>query len=188
MFIERVMQPLRRDFPELKVVFEHITTPQAAQHVSACDAPNAATITAHHLLFNRTHCSFGGLRPHRYLLPAGAQVKRIRLGVGAGRHLRVGRVLSRQRQRTASGGAERAVGLRRRLLSPAPAALEPGAEGFDAAGALDKLEDSPASTGPISTACRATHGQCCLHCEPWTLPRRCPPADATIDAAVLARR
>jgi dihydroorotase-like cyclic amidohydrolase len=52
-FIERVLQPLRRDFPGLKIVFEHITTKEAAQYVRDADATTAATITAHHLLYNR---------------------------------------------------------------------------------------------------------------------------------------
>jgi dihydroorotase len=68
-FIERVMQPLRRDFPQLKVVFEHITTRDAAQYVLASDRFTAATITAHHLLYNRNAIFKGGLRPHYYCLP-----------------------------------------------------------------------------------------------------------------------
>ena len=68
-FIERVMAPLRRDFPGLRIVFEHITTREAAQYVAASDANTAATITAHHLLFNRNALFVGGLRPHFYCLP-----------------------------------------------------------------------------------------------------------------------
>ena len=63
-FIERVMAPLRRDFPELKVVFEHITTRDAAGYVADADRFTAATITAHHLLYNRNALFVGGLRPH----------------------------------------------------------------------------------------------------------------------------
>ena len=68
-FIDRVLQPLRRDFPGLKVVFEHITTREAAQYVAAGDDHLAATITAHHLLFNRNAIFLGGMRPHYYCLP-----------------------------------------------------------------------------------------------------------------------
>jgi dihydroorotase len=68
-FIDRVMQPLRRDFPELKVVFEHITTKEAADYVASSDRFTAATITAHHLLYNRNAIFMGGLRPHYYCLP-----------------------------------------------------------------------------------------------------------------------
>ena len=68
-FIDTVMQPLRRDFPELKIVFEHITTREAAQYVAGADAFTAATITAHHLLYNRNAIFTGGIRPHFYCLP-----------------------------------------------------------------------------------------------------------------------
>lgn len=68
-FIEQVMMPLRRQFPELKVVFEHITTREAAQFVSEGDRFLAATITPQHLMFNRNHMLVGGIRPHLYCLP-----------------------------------------------------------------------------------------------------------------------
>jgi hypothetical protein len=68
-FIERVLSPLRRDLPELKIVFEHITTREAAQYVQQADANLAATITAHHLLYNRNAIFQGGIRPHYYCLP-----------------------------------------------------------------------------------------------------------------------
>ena len=68
-FIDRVMLPLRRVFPELKVVFEHITTAEAAAYVASSEGPTAATITAHHLLYNRNAIFTGGIRPHYYCLP-----------------------------------------------------------------------------------------------------------------------
>jgi dihydroorotase (EC 3.5.2.3) len=68
-FIERIMKPLRQAMPELKVVFEHITTKEAADYVLAGEGPTAATITAHHLLFNRNEIFKGGIRPHYYCLP-----------------------------------------------------------------------------------------------------------------------
>jgi len=68
-FIERQLIPLRRDFPELKIVFEHITTKEAAQYVNEADRFTGATITAHHLLFNRNAIFTGGIRPHYYCLP-----------------------------------------------------------------------------------------------------------------------
>src|SRR3546814_16932990 len=63
------MIPLRRMFPELKVVFEHITTRDGAHYVRDAQGPIAATITAHHLLYNRNAIFQGGLRPHWYCLP-----------------------------------------------------------------------------------------------------------------------
>jgi dihydroorotase len=59
-FIDQVMRPLRRDFPSLKVVFEHITTKEAAQYVAEAGPHTAATITAHHLLYNRNAIFSGG--------------------------------------------------------------------------------------------------------------------------------
>ncbi|MFT5933968.1 MAG: dihydroorotase, partial [Hydrogenophaga sp.] len=68
-FIEQQLEPLRRDFPELKIVFEHITTQEAAQYVAQADRFLAATITVHHLLYNRNALFTGGIRPHYYCLP-----------------------------------------------------------------------------------------------------------------------
>ncbi|MGB8517204.1 MAG: dihydroorotase [Gallionella sp.] len=68
-FIERVMQPLLKDLPDLRVVFEHITTKDAAQFVASAPDSIAATITAHHLLYNRNAMLVGGIHPHYYCLP-----------------------------------------------------------------------------------------------------------------------
>lgn len=68
-FIERVMRPLRADYPALKVVFEHLTTADGVDYVNGDQGPTAATITAHHLLYNRNALFHGGLRPHWYCLP-----------------------------------------------------------------------------------------------------------------------
>jgi dihydroorotase len=73
-FIDEVLHPLRKDFPQLKVVFEHITTREAVQYVRDANGPIAATITAHHLLYNRnaifmTVDGRAGVRPHYYCLP-----------------------------------------------------------------------------------------------------------------------
>ncbi|MDQ2139175.1 dihydroorotase [Alcaligenaceae bacterium B3P038] len=68
-FIDRVMIPLRRAFPELKVVFEHITTREGAHYVRDAEGPVAATITPQHLLYNRNALFTGGVRPHWYCLP-----------------------------------------------------------------------------------------------------------------------
>ena len=68
-FIERVMQPLLKDMPELRVVFEHITTKEAAQFVASAPDTIAATLTPQHLLYNRNAMLAGGIRPHFYCLP-----------------------------------------------------------------------------------------------------------------------
>ncbi len=68
-FIERSLERIRRDFPALRIVFEHVTTRDAVDYVCAADANLAATITPHHLLINRNAMFAGGLRPHHYCLP-----------------------------------------------------------------------------------------------------------------------
>jgi dihydroorotase len=68
-FIDRILQPLRKQLPQLKIVFEHITTQEAAHYVRDAEGPIAATITAHHLLYNRNAIFKGGVRPHYYCLP-----------------------------------------------------------------------------------------------------------------------
>ncbi|WP_394564158.1 dihydroorotase [Pantoea sp. SGAir0180] len=68
-FIETVMEPLRKQFPALKVVMEHITTKDAADYVESANENLAATITPQHLMFNRNHMLVGGIRPHLYCLP-----------------------------------------------------------------------------------------------------------------------
>lgn len=68
-FIDRVMEPVRKQFPALKIVFEHITTRDAAHYVLANGEYLAATITPQHLMFNRNHMLVGGIRPHLYCLP-----------------------------------------------------------------------------------------------------------------------
>jgi len=177
-FIERVMQPLRRDFPELKVVFEHITTREAAQYVAAADRFTAATVTAHHLLFNRNALFNGGLRPHYYCLPV------------------LKRELHRQALvRAATSGSDRfflgtdsaphAAVLKEASVCgagcyTAPAALELYAQAFDAAGALDKLEAFASINGPAFYGLPRNQGTVTLQRQDWTLPEALPFGDATI--------
>ncbi|MWD28846.1 dihydroorotase [Aquicoccus sp. SCR17] len=68
-FIDRVLDPIRRATPGLRVVMEHITTRQGADYVRSAEADLAATITTHHLIINRNHILVGGIRPHYYCLP-----------------------------------------------------------------------------------------------------------------------
>jgi dihydroorotase len=75
-----VLAPLQRDFPGLKVVFEHVTTQEAVDYVRSRDHHTAATITPHHLMINRNHLFEGGLRPHHYCLPV-AKRERHRLAL-----------------------------------------------------------------------------------------------------------
>ena len=68
-FIDTVLDPLRRALPELKIISEHITTKTAADYVMAADKNLAATITTHHLIINRNHIFVGGIKPHYFCLP-----------------------------------------------------------------------------------------------------------------------
>ena len=137
-FIERVMQPLLHRHPQLRVVFEHITTADAAQFVMAAPANVAATLTAHHLLLNRNAIFAGGIRPHHYCLPvlkrethrlalvkaATSGSPKFFLGTDSAPH-------GRTTKEAACGCAG---------CYTSHAGIELYAEAFEAAGALDKLE------------------------------------------------
>jgi dihydroorotase len=177
-FIDRVMRPLRRDFPELKVVFEHITTAEAAQYVAGSSGPTAATLTAHHLLYNRNALFTGGLRPHYYCLP----------------------VLKKERHRVAllqaatsgspkfflgTDSAPHAAALKEQSVCgagcyTAPAALELYAEAFESVGALDRLEGFASFHGADFYGLPRNSGTVTLARQPWTLPETLPFGDALI--------
>ena len=137
-FIDTVLKPLLKDFPKLKVVLEHITTKQAAEFVAKTDDNIAATITAHHLLFNRNIMFKGGMNPHYYCLPilkrethrqaliaaATSGSPKFFLGTDSAPH-------AQDNKETACGCAG---------IYSAHAAIELYAEVFDNANALDKLE------------------------------------------------
>ncbi|HAU57054.1 MAG TPA: dihydroorotase [Comamonadaceae bacterium] len=167
-FIEQQLIPLRRDFPELKIVFEHITTKEAADYVQESDRFTAATLTAHHLLYNRNAIFTGGIRPHYYCLP----------------------VLKRETHRQAlvqaatSGSAKFFLGtdsaphpahLKEHASGcagcyTAHAAIEMYAEAFDNAGALDKLEAFASFHGPAFYGLPRNSGTITLRRESWTPP------------------
>ena len=177
-FIERVLQPLRRDFPALRVVLEHITTKEAAEYVAAADAHTAATITAHHLLYSRNALFVGGLRPHYYCLP----------------------VLKRERNRQAlvraatsgspkfflgTDSAPHAAALKEASVCgagcfTAPAALELYAEAFEAAGALAQLEAFASFHGPAFYGLPRNRDRVTLARRPRVLPETLPFGDAQI--------
>ena len=177
-FIDRVMQPLRRDFPQLKVVFEHITTAEAAQYVAESGPLTAATVTAHHLLYNRNALFTGGLRPHYYCLPVlkkehhrQALVKaatsgspRFFLGTDSAPHAAV------MKEQSVCGAG----------CYTAPAALELYVEAFEAAGALDKLEAFSSFFGADFYGLPRNAGTVTLRRETWALPETLPFGDASI--------
>jgi dihydroorotase len=167
-FIDTQLIPLRRDFPELKIVFEHITTKEAAQYVADADRFTAASITAHHLLYNRNAIFTGGIRPHYYCLP----------------------VLKRETHRlalvqAATGGSDKfflgtdsaphPTHLKEHASGcagcyTAHAAMELYAQAFDAAGALDKLEGFASFHGADFYGLPRNTGTITLKRESWTPP------------------
>ncbi len=167
-FIDTQLIPLRKDFPELKIVFEHITTQEAAQYVAASDKYTGATITAHHLLYNRNVIFTGGIRPHYYCLPVlkrethrQALVKaatsgspKFFLGTDSAPH-------PAQLKEHATGCAG---------CYTAHAAMPMYAEAFDNAGALDKLEGFASFHGADFYGLPRNTGTLTLRKESWTPP------------------
>ncbi len=180
-FIDRVMQPLRRDFPELKVVFEHITTREAAQYVAESDRFTAATITAHHLLYNRNAIFLGGLRPHYYCLPV-LKREQHRLALAAAA---TGRLGSGAKFFLGTDSAPHAAVLKEASVCGAGcytalSALELYVEAFEAAGALDKLEGFASWHGADFYGLPRNRGTVTLRREPWQLPESVPFGDARL--------
>ncbi|MGO1119137.1 dihydroorotase [Rhodovibrionaceae bacterium A322] len=145
-FIDRVLTPLLKDFPELKVVLEHITTEDAARFV-ADGGPNlAATITPHHLIFNRNAIFEGGIRPHFYCLPIAKREKH-RLALRAAATSGSAKFfLGTDSAPHPQHAKENACGCAG--VFNAPYALESYAKVFDEEGALDKLEAFASENGP----------------------------------------
>lgn len=145
-FIERVMTPLRKNFPSLKVVFEHVTTKQAVDYVSASDGPTAATITVHHLMINRNAIFQGGIRPHMYCLPiAKREEHRLALrGAATSGHANffLGTDSAPHPQHAKETGCGCAG------VFTATAAVELYAQVFDEDGALENLEAFASLNGP----------------------------------------
>ncbi|UBM11416.1 dihydroorotase [Cupriavidus metallidurans] len=177
-FIDRVMKPLRRDFPELKVVFEHITTRDAAQYVAEAEGPVGATITAHHLLYNRNAIFTGGIRPHYYCLPVlKREIHREALVKAA--------TSGSPRFFLGTDSAPHARGLKEHACGCAGCytalhAMELYAEAFDAAGALDKLEAFSSFNGPAFYGLPRNSGTLTLTREDWELPAELPYGDTTL--------
>jgi dihydroorotase len=145
-FIDRVLEPLSTDFPELKIVLEHVTTEEAVQFVEASGPTIAATVTPQHLMINRNAIFAGGLRPHAYCLPVAKREKhrlavrraatsgsaKFFLGTDSAPH-------SREAKESACGCAG---------IFNAPFALEAYATVFEEEGALGHLEAFAAMSGP----------------------------------------
>lgn len=178
LFIDRVLAPTMKDFPELKIVFEHITTREAVDFVSAGDTHIAATITPQHLLYNRNALFRGGIRPHYYCLPIlkrethrQALVKaaisgsaKFFLGTDSAPH-------ARNRKETGCGCAG---------IFSAPLAIELYARAFDDNDALDRLEAFASFNGADFYGLPRNTGTLTLEKKEWTVPEHYPYGDDVI--------
>ena len=167
-FIDRVLQPLLHDMPYLRVVFEHITTKHAAQFVMNASDNVAATITAHHLLYNRNAMLAGGIRPHYYCLPV---LKRethrealVKAATGGSPKFFLGTDSAPHAQAT----KETACGCAG--CYTAHAALGLYAEAFEQAGALDKLEGFASFYGADFYGLPRNTQQVTLRKQAWQVP------------------
>jgi dihydroorotase len=181
-FIDRVLIPLRRDFPALRVVFEHITTADAADYVREAEPGIGATITAHHLLYNRNAIFQGGLRPHWYCLPVlKREVHRaalLRAATSGNPRYFLGTDSAPHAQRLKEHAAACAG------CYTAPHALELYAAAFELAGALDRLEGFASLHGPQFYRLPVNTGKVTLRRAPWEIPQALPfPGDAIVPLA-----
>ncbi|APE32130.1 dihydroorotase [Halomonas aestuarii] len=174
-FIERVMKPLLARHPDLKVVFEHITTAEAAAFVAAAPANVAATITVHHLLFNRNHMLVGGIRPHYYCLPILKRERHRQALVEAAISGSPKFFLGTDSAPHARGDKESACGCAGAYS--APAALELYATAFEQASALEHLEGFASHHGPDFYGMARNAETVTLMREPWQVPESLPYAE-----------
>ena len=167
-FIDRVLAPLAARHPALRIVFEHITTAQAAQFVSEAGPNVGATITAHHLLYNRNAIFTGGIRPHYYCLPV---LKRethrealVKVATSGSNKFFLGTDSAPHAQST----KEAACGCAG--CYTAHAGIELNAEAFEQAGALDKLEAFASFNGPDFYRLPRNADTITLVKEDWNVP------------------
>ncbi len=177
-FIEQQLIPLRRDFSGLKIVFEHITTQEAAQYVQESGDNTAATLTAHHLLYNRNAIFTGGIRPHYYCLPVLKREKHRLALVQAATSGSAKFFLGTDSAPHAAHLKEHASGCAG--CYTAHAAMELYAEAFDNAGALDKLEAFASFNGPAFYGLPRNTGTITLRRESWVPPESYAFGDAQL--------
>ncbi|WP_374553722.1 dihydroorotase [Aquitalea pelogenes] len=167
-FIEQVFQPLLARLPSLRVVFEHITTKDAAEYVASAPDNIAATITAHHLLMNRNAIFVGGIRPHHYCLPVLKRELHRQALVAAATSGSAKFFLGTDSAPHARHAKEASCGCAG--MYTANAAIELYAEAFEAAGALDKLEAFASLNGPAFYGLAPNADTISLVKESWTVP------------------
>jgi len=178
LFIDRVMIPLRKSFPELKVVFEHLTTKEGVDYVRDASGPMAATITAQHLLYNRNEIFKGGIRPHFYCLPIlKREVHRQALVDAA--------TSDSPRFFLGSDSAPHAKGLKENECGCAGCytavhALELYATAFEKANKIDRLEAFASFRGPDFYGLPRNKGSVTLTREPYVVPLEVPYGTETL--------
>lgn len=177
-FIETILDPLLARIPDLRIVLEHITTRNAVEFVAGQGENVAATITAHHLLYNRNHMLVGGVRPHFYCLPilkrnthqqalieaATRGSSKFFLGTDSAPHAREGK-------ETSCGCAG---------IYTAPAAIELYTEVFDQENALDNLEQFSSLAGPAFYGLPVNEERIILRRSPWQMPEEFPLAETNV--------
>jgi dihydroorotase len=167
-FIDQVLDPLRRRLPELRIVLEHITTKEAVSYIEAGGANLAATITAHHLVINRNAMFAGGIRPHFYCLPIAKREEHRRA-------LRRAATSGNRRFFLGTDSAPHPVSAKETAcgcagIFTAPCALEIYAEVFEEEGALDRLEAFAALSGPEFYQLPVNQTRVTLRREPFLVP------------------
>lgn len=175
-FIERTLAPLLARVPDLKVVLEHITTKDAAEFVADASANLAATITAHHLLFNRNHMLAGGIRPHFYCLPILKRNIHQQALIKAATSGSAKFFLGTDSAPHATHKKEAACGCAGSYTANAALALY--AMAFEEAGALDKLEGFASLYGPDFYGLPRNTATVTLIKKPWQQPMSLPYGDS----------
>ena len=177
-FIDRILQPLRKSLPGLRVVFEHITTKDAVDYVRDADGEIAATITAHHLMYNRNAIFQGGIRPHYYCLPIlKREVHRQALVDAA--------TSGSPRFFLGTDSAPHPKGLKEHACGCAGCytalhAMELYAEVFEAVDALDKLEGFASLFGPDFYRLPRNTEQVTLQKREWVIPNELTLGDTVL--------
>ena len=177
-FIERVLEPLRRRLPGLRIVLEHVTTEDAVAYVAAGGANLAATITAHHLIINRNALFAGGIRPHLYCLPIAKRERHRRALRRAATSGNPAFFLGTDSAPHAIPTKETACGCAG--IFTAPAALELYAEVFEEEGALDHFEAFAALNGPAFYRLPVNEARMRLRRETWTVPPHIGEGDCAV--------
>lgn len=171
-FIDKVLIPLRKKLPDLKIVFEHITTKAAAEYVAEADGYIGATVTPHHLLFNRNSLFVGGIRPHYYCLPILKREENRQALLKAVTHKNSRFFAGTDSAPHAKGAKENTCGCAG--CYTASHAIELYVQAFEEVGELDKLEWFTSINGPKFYNLPVNRNKVTLVKEEWKIPDELP--------------